>query len=160
VLLAGLVLQAMDLNEAHSERRATSRSDPFHSWQNAMPSPVWHQLLPHYDHIVLVPPRQCASAPIGFESPAFLAGLHGLTINSAEVARFNEGRRQRYCAQVMDEITTGVVDDRSLYILDAPYAAQLRAAAQKPVVCGTIDAALVCVTADSYAPWRDAAQLQ
>jgi hypothetical protein len=125
-----------------------------------MPSAVWHQVLPHYDHLVLIPPRQCASAPIGFDAPAFLAGIHGLTINSAEVARFNEDKRRRYCTQVMSAVAAGVVDDRTLYILDQPHAGQMRAAAQKPVVCGTIDAALVCVTADSYQAWRHAAPLQ
>jgi Family of unknown function (DUF6311) len=160
LLSAGLLLQLIDLHGAHAERRATTRSDEFHAWHSALPSPVWHNVLPHYDHIVLVPARQCGSAPIGFEAPAFLAGLHGLTINSAEVARFNESARRSYCARLEGEIAAGAVADNKLYILDATHAAALRAAAQQPVVCGTIDAALVCVTADSYASWRDQAHLQ
>jgi hypothetical protein len=159
VLAAALVLQLVDLSKPHAERRATSRSEAFHEWLNVLPSPAWHQALQHYDHIVLVPSRQCGSAPIGFEAPTFLAGLHGLTINSAEVARFDEAKRQTYCARLEGEIATGTIDTRSLYILDAPHAAMLRAQARQPVVCGTIDAAFVCVTSDSYGPWRHAATL-
>jgi hypothetical protein len=154
LLAAALAIQLADLRTPHADRRLTSRSDAFHVWANALPSPVWHQLLPFYKHIVIAPPRQCGSAPIGFESPAYLAGLHGLTINSAEVARFDEAKRRRYCARIAAEILTGTVDDQSLYILDTAQAAALKAAARRPVACGTIDAAYVCVTAESYAPWR------
>jgi hypothetical protein len=159
LLVVVLALQLADLRAPHAERRVTSRSDAFHAWPNALPSPVWHDVLPFYKHIVIAPPRQCGSAPLGFESPAYLAGLHGLTINSAEVARFDEAARRRYCARVAAEMLTGTVDDQSLYILDTAQAAALKAAARQPVACGTIDAAYVCVTAGSYAPWRHLAAL-
>lgn len=155
VLSGALLIQLADLRVAHAERRVTSRSEAFHAWGNAMPSAVWHDLLPFYKHIVIVPPRQCASAPLGFESPAYLAGLHGLTINSAEVARFDEAKRRRYCARITAEMLTGSVDDDSLYILDTVQAAALKAAARKPIACGAIDAAYVCVSAQSYAPWKE-----
>jgi hypothetical protein len=85
--------------------------------------------------------------------------LHRLTINSAEVARFDERKRRRYCARIAAEMVTGTVDDQSLYILDTANATALRAAARKPVACGTVDAAFVCVTADSYTSWRHLAAL-
>lgn len=159
LLVAAVGLQLADLRTAHAERRVTSRSDAFHVWANALPSPVWHDVLPFYKHIVIAPPRQCGSAPIGFESPAYLAGLHGLTINSAEVARFDDAKQRRYCSRVAAEMLTGTVDDQSLYILDTAQAAALKAAARRPVACGTIDTAYICVTADSYAPWRHLAAL-
>jgi hypothetical protein len=159
VLGAALLIQLADLRVAHAERRITSRSEGFYAWENMMPSPVWHDLLTFYKHIVIAPPRQCASAPIGFESPAYLAGLHGLTINSAAVARFDEVKQRRYCARIAAEMLTGTVDDETLYILDTAQAAALKTAARKPIACGTIDAAYVCVSAQSYAPWRHLAAL-
>ena len=107
----------------------------------------------------MLPSRQCGSAPLGFDAPAYLAGLHGLTINSAEVARFNEDDRKAYCARLENDLATGAIDDNSLYIVDARTAAQLKTTAVKPAVCGTIDAAQICVTADSYEAWRQLAAL-
>jgi hypothetical protein len=159
VLAAALVLQLADLRPPHAERRVTSRSADFHSWQNPLPSDVWHLVLPHYDHLVLVPARQCGNPPLAFDAPAYLAGMHGLTLNSGEVARFNEDRRQAYCARLENDIAGGQADDRSFYILDAAHADSLRRAANNRVVCGTIDGVHVCVTADSYAPWRRLAAL-
>lgn len=159
LLVIALVVQLADLRAAHAERRITSRSEAFHAWANVMPSALWHEVLPRYRHVVIVPPRQCGSAPIGFESPAYLAGLHGLTINSAEVARFDEAKRQRYCARVAAEMLTGTVDDQTLYILDTAQALALKSAARQPIACGTIDAANVCATAQSYSAWRHLAAL-
>jgi hypothetical protein len=159
VLAVVVAVQLADLNKPHAERRATSRSAEFHSWPTPMPSEIWHQVLPQYRHIVMLPPRQCGKTPLGFEAPAYLAGLHGLTINSAEVARFNEDDRKAYCARLEQELAAGAIDDDSLYIVDARTAQRLKAAARKLAVCGTIDAAQICVTADSYGAWRSLAAL-
>jgi hypothetical protein len=159
-LAAGLALQLLDLRGAHADRRTTARSETFHTWVNDLPSPVWHEILPRYDHIVIAPPRLCAEEPIGFEAPALLAGQYGLTLNSGEVARFDELKRRQYCRRLADEFLSGAVDDRSLYLVADEYATALRASSQKPLVCGSIDRAYVCVTADSYRAWATSVALQ
>lgn len=159
VLAAAVVLQVVDLSGAHGERRVTSRSDAFLTWQNPLPSPAWHQALPHYDHLVLYPPRQCASAPIGFEAPAYLAGLHRVSINSAEVARFDERARSAYCNDLERQLAEGIVDERTMYLMNPANAQRLKSVARTPLVCGVIDVVTVCVTSASYEPWRAAAVL-
>lgn len=159
-LLAGAIaLQMVDLHGVYRQQRALSRSAEFHAWANPLPSPAWHHVLPHYDHLVLVPSHQCGSAPIGFESPAFLAGLHGLTINSVEVARLDQTERGRYCERLETEIASGILDDRSLYILDEAHEAMLSDVAHQRVVCGPLDAIRLCVTATSYERWRSVVRL-
>jgi hypothetical protein len=159
VLTGAIVLQIADLHRAYQHQRAMYRSAEFHAWANPLPSPAWHQLLPHYDHVVLVPSQQCASTPIGFEAPAFLAGLHDLTINSAGVARLDQAKRERYCERLESEIANGVLDDRSLYSIDAAHEVVLSDVARDGVVCGSLDAVRVCVTATSYERWRSLVRL-
>lgn len=158
-LTLALAVQLVDLSAAHQQRYATSRSAAFHAWENPLRASLWHQALPHYDHLVLYPPRQCASAPIGFEGPAYLAGLHGLTINSAEVARFDDPARIAYCAHLSQQMATGMVDERSIYLMDQATAAQFKSVAVTPLACGPIDVMTVCVSQASYQTWRAGAEL-
>jgi hypothetical protein len=150
VLAAAVALQFIDQRTAYAERRAASRSDAFHTWSRRLVSPVWNELLGHYEHIVLVPASQCGGAPLEHEELAFLAGLSGVSINSGLGARWDEAKRRRYCAQLGQDVANGVVHDRTLYIVTPEYEQRLRAAARVPVVCGDVDAARVCVSAASY----------
>ena len=159
ILAAALVLQFVDQRNAHAERRATSRSDAFHAWPRQLLSPAWDTVLPHYERIVIVPASQCGGAPIEHEELAFLAGMHGLTINSGLGARWDESSRRRYCGALEVDVSSGRVEDRALYVVTARHEQRLRESARTPVVCGTIDVARVCVTAASYASWRDTVQL-
>jgi hypothetical protein len=154
VLASAVALQIVDQANAHAERRTTSRSEAFHAWPRQLVSPAWHEVLPHYEHLVIVPASQCGGAPLDHEEVAFLAGLHELTINSGLGARWDDTARRRYCGALDVAVSSGAIDDRSLYIVTPQYEERLRAAG-RPVVCGTIDTARVCVTAASFARWRD-----
>ncbi len=156
LLVIVIGVQILDLRPAYAERYALAHSKAFHEWPGAPRSPVWTAALPHYDHLVLFPPLQCGPAPVLFELPAYLAGLHGLTVNVGEVARSNEGDRARYCDQLERDLAAGRVDDRSMYLVHPANEARLRAAAPA-LVCGTIDDIRTCVTVSSYQAWRDAA---
>jgi hypothetical protein len=158
ILLTALVVQAVDLHGAHEERRRGARAPGFYAWASPMASPVWHQVLPHYEHLVLYPPPQCGGQPVGYEGPAYLAGLHRLTLNAGGVARPDDAARLRYCHDLGDQVKAGHLDDRSIYIVPPGEVEAIRAAA--PAVCGTIDQLAVCVTAASYQPWRDLADLR
>jgi hypothetical protein len=157
VLTAAVALQFVDQATAHAERRLTSRSEAFHAWPRRLVSAAWHDILPHYDHVILAPASQCGGAPLEHEELAYLAGLHGLTINSGLGARWDEARRRRYCGELEVMISRGAIDDRSIYIVSAAHERQLRTLA--PVVCGGIDVARVCVSAVSYERWRDTVRL-
>jgi hypothetical protein len=150
ILLTIVTVQAIDLHGAHEERRRGARDPGFYEWPSPMPSPVWHQVLEHYDHLVLYPPPQCGNSPVPYQAPAYLAGLHGLSVNAGQVSRRDEGSRREYCQALGDHMTAGVVDDATVYIVHAPEAEGLRARARSPIVCGEIDSLMVCVTAHSY----------
>lgn len=158
VLVAAVGLQAVDLHGAHASRRASARDPAFHAWDSPMPSPVWHQVLRHYDHVVLYPPPQCGAAPVGFEAPAYLAGLHGLTLNTGGVARPDDAARLRYCHDLGERVKAGQLDDRSLYLVAPDGMDAIRAAA--PAVCGGVDRVAICVTERSATPWRSLVELR
>jgi hypothetical protein len=159
LLGAAAALQMVDLNGAHLERRRNAHDPAFHAWNQIMVSAAWTAALPHYDHLVLYPPPQCGPSPVPYEPAAYLAGIHGLTINAGGVARPDESARTAYCHDLGDAVKAGRVDARSFYVMMPSQVAALRAVAAPPVVCGVIDALSVCVTAQSYQRWRDAAQL-
>jgi hypothetical protein len=156
VFAAAIALQFADQHNAHQERRATSRSEAFHTWPRHLTSPTWHAVLPQYDHLLIVPATQCGGAPVEHEELAFLAGLHGLTINSGLGARWDVAARRRYCGQLEAMVARGEVEDNEVYVVSAAHEERLRVAARKPVVCGQVDAVRICVTADSHRAWRDA----
>lgn len=160
MLLAFVTLQALDLHGAHEERRRSARSPAFYAWDNPMMSPVWSRVLPEYDHLVLYPPPQCGAAPMPWEPAAYVAGLHGLTLNAGGVARPDDAARLQYCHELGDQLKAGEIDARSFYIVLPSEVEALRRTATPPAVCGIVDTLSVCVSAESYVRWRDLATLQ
>ena len=66
ILLVTIVVQVLDLHGAHEERRRGARDPAFYEWASPMPSPLWHQVLLGYDHLVLYPPPQCGTSPVPY----------------------------------------------------------------------------------------------
>ncbi|MGE3277464.1 MAG: DUF6311 domain-containing protein [Vicinamibacterales bacterium] len=147
VLTLGLAvaLQVVDLHGAHAERHDTSRDPAFHAWDMPLQSAFWQETLPRYRHLVLVGPEQCGHAPLGFEAPAYLAGLHGLTINAGEVARPSEPARRAYCESLIARVEAGSLDAASLYIVDSFYRPLFDRA---DVRCEDVDGVTVCAAND------------
>jgi Family of unknown function (DUF6311) len=160
LLAAAVVLQLVDLRAAHAFRRRTSHDPAFFSWVHPLTSPAWHAALPHYDHLVLYPPPHCGIPPAPFEAAAYFAAMHGLTINGGLVARMDNAARIPSCHALSRTVFGGEFDASSIYLIDPMHLGALRKGAQRPIVCGVLDGVGVCVTADSYASWRDAATLE
>jgi hypothetical protein len=160
-LLAGtIVLQAVDLSGHHRELRQTTHAEAFHTMQETLLSPVWNVVLPRYERLLLYGPPQCGPAPVPFEHPALLAGNHGLSINTAHLARSDRAATLAYCQGLRRDFDAGVVDDDAIYLLNRDLVDRFRANAARPVVCATLDRIPVCVTAASYDPWRQLAAFQ
>ena len=152
ILAVAVALQFVDQRAAHADRRGTSRSEAFHTWPRRLTSPEWHDILPFYDHVVLVPASQCPNAPVGHEELAYLAGLHDATINSGLGARWNESRRRRYCGALEVSMSKGELADDAIYIVSSVHEERLRAVATD-AVCGGLDALRICVTRASRERW-------
>jgi hypothetical protein len=159
VVAVALVIQIVDLRPGHGERRFTSRSEAFHAWPRQLNAATWGTVLSYYDHISLVPASQCGGAPLEHEELAFLAGMHGLTINSGLGARWDESRRRRYCGALEAAITEGRIEPGTIYIVSRAHEQRLHAAAGERVVCGSLDSARVCVSSKSYETWPDTVRL-
>jgi hypothetical protein len=160
VLAAAIVLQMVDLHDAHLGARRYAHDPALHAWAQPMASRAWATALARYDHLVLYPPPQCGFSPLNPPEPAaYVAALRGLTINAGGVARPDDWGREIYCFDLAEAMKAGRLDEQSLYIMLPSEVAALRAAAAQPVVCGVIDTLSVCVTASSYQQWRDVARL-
>lgn len=159
VLTTVVIVQAVDLHGVHEERRDTARDPGFHTWTHPMMSPAWHDVLPAYRHLVLYPPPQCGQAPVPYEAAAWLAGLHGLSLNTGGVARPDEAARDRYCRGLGDQVKAGALDDDSVYIMPEGEVEAVRAASPR-VVCGRLDTVHVCVTTATADRWRAHAALR
>lgn len=161
LLCAVVALQLVDLREAHAFRRGVARAPEFHAWKPTLASPAWHHLLPNYKHVLLYPPSYCGGAPVDLASIGYLAGLHGLTLNSGLVARVDEQQRLAACRQIADAINRGDVDDANVYLgRPGEIDVVIKRNAQQPVVCGVLDNVGLCVTARSYEAWRHVAALE
>lgn len=153
VLALAVLVQVVDLRDAHAERRAASRSDALHGQGLPLTSPLWAAALPHYTHMVLVNPEQCGEAPTTYGWPAYLAGLYDLTINAGVVARPDVEKLRAYCRSLEERTRAGVVADDTIYLVHPRFVAPLQQQAQSPVVCLEADGIPVCVTERSYAAW-------
>jgi hypothetical protein len=160
MLVAALAVQAVDLHAHYRTLREGTHSDAFHNWQQTLLSPVWHVVLPHYTRMLFYGPPQCGPAPVPFPHAALLAGIHGLSINTGHAARTSRDAVLAYCGRLRRDFDAGVVSDDAIYLLNGYLADRFRANAQRPVVCATLDRIPVCVTAASYEPWKNAAELR
>jgi len=86
-------------------------------------------------------------------------GVLGAVLAGLLVARLDARARAAYCDDLERQIAAGIVDERTMYLMNAASAARLQSAARTPLVCGPIDVVTVCVTSASYEPWRTAAVL-
>lgn len=159
LLAAVLAIQAADVH-GHYESMRKVRLDPaWHEWPEALTAPAWQAALPHYDHIVMLPPPQCGRPPASVAALAYLAGVHGLSINGGLVARFDDRARRAACDALEASREAGEVRPDTVYVTSIDALPAFRASAARPVVCGPVDGVGVCVEAGSYAAWRDAASL-
>ncbi len=156
ILMLAVVLQMADLRPGVAERRALTRSPEFRTWPSAPRSPVWAAALPYYRHIVLYLPHYCGVPPVTFELPGYLAGLHRVTVNDGEVARYDVAERRAYCPALERALAAGQVQDDTLYLVHPVFEAAFRASAPS-LVCGDVDGLRVCTTRASYTPWQHAA---
>jgi hypothetical protein len=111
-------------------------------------SPAWELARGDYDHIALYPPQMdpgVCGAPWE-ESHVFRyidqAYKLRMTINSAHLSRFDIPATEQMCRELEREVTTGPLDERTIYVLSEG-ATFPRARA----ICGKPDGREVCVAA-------------
>ena len=157
VMSLACIVQLVDLRGVLIERYVANRSEYFHAHRLPLTSRVWTAALPHYEHLVLYPPQQCGVAPTSFEWPAYLASLHGLTINAGEVARSQVEVRDTYCRSLEGTLASGRVTDNTIYVVERTRVELFRVRALVPLVCGEVDRLTLCVTARSAQRWQSQA---
>lgn len=153
VLVAVIGVQCYDLVDLFADRRATAHSEAFHQWANPFVSSRWPVIARHYRHLVLAPPPQCASSPIGSEAALWFGTSHGLTVNTGTLSRGSELARARYCRALSEALVAGRLEPESLYLLTDVQLAELPADAAD-LACGRLDGLVLCSRAASAPVWQ------
>lgn len=147
LLAAAVVVQLYDLHAIHLDRRAATHSEAFYAWVNPFVSQRWSELAASKRHLVLAPPPQCGTPAVELSPAIRFAVSHRLSVNSGVLSRHEERARARYCEGLKRDLAEGRLDPESLYVLPAPAAAALQAAAPTTVRCEVIDGVDACVAA-------------
>lgn len=153
-LALAVALQAGDM----SAMRPWIRTLDDFGYRDPLASPVWTVAPRHYRRIVMVPSNLCARGEtVDLRPFELLAGREGLAINAGATARFDQPRAAVYCQAMAQDVAAGLRDEDALYVM-APERLPTPASTSERV-CGVADGFGVCVSARSYARWRDAAPL-
>jgi len=153
-LAVALVLQAGDLTGMLPWIRTIGD----YGFRDPLVSRVWTAAPRHYQRLVLVPSNLCARTDALDVRPfALLAGRERLALNGGATARYDQQRAAGYCRDLAREVAAGLPDSGAIYVM-APERLPSPATAGDRV-CGVADGFGLCVSAESYARWRDEAPL-
>lgn len=70
----------------------------------------------NYQKLMTFPSHQCGESPVSFPALEKLAVTHGLKTNSAYLARYSENDLKIHCKALLDNISSGKLEDDSIYI--------------------------------------------
>jgi hypothetical protein len=157
VLGLAVVLQAVDLHDAHALRRRAARDPAFHAWPQLFAGDRWRVVAPHYRHVELVPAPQCGVPPIGYEPAVRLAADYRMTVNAGVIARRDLRAQRQYCAEADAAVDAVRLRDDTIYVVSEAAAAVLAKGGGPAVACGRLDAVWMCTTAAAHAAWVGAA---
>lgn len=150
LLTAALVVQLVDLHRWWLEMHNGSRTSEFFAWDMPLKSHEWDELLPRYRHMRLYFPEFCRGAAAAPTAPAaYLASLHGLTINDGFAARVLPERQVAACRTFGDDFSRGFLDDRTVYLLHPSLLPDFVGRLGNAVECRTIDDVSVCTSRGS-----------
>jgi hypothetical protein len=150
---AAIAVQAVDL-AGMARYVGDVRSFGF---RDPLVSAFWNNVAPQYDHLVMVPPSFCTrEASVDYIPFALRAGLHGLSINNGNTARFDVRRARAYCDEIRREVDGGAAADRALYIVRLDLVPHLQQRSGGATRCTVIDGFGVCFSAASLSRWHNA----
>jgi len=153
-LSLGLSIQLFDFYPKISAHYQVHQQPEYYLWDNPLKSDIWEFAAQYYRHITLLPPYACDEPAAPYAPFAYLAGHHGMTLNSGYLARFNGAQTRQYCQQLMQAIQHGQVEADHLYIVHPRYLTLFQTTAQHPLSCASIDSYNACVSKASYLKWQ------
>ena len=129
-----------------------------HGYRDPLVSRVWAVAPRHYERLVLVPSNLCAREGVLDVLPfVLLAGRERLAINAGATARYDRNRAAEYCDALARDVEAGLRDPAALYVMAPDRLPSPATVGDR--VCGVADGVGLCMSAASYAQWRDDAPL-
>jgi hypothetical protein len=156
-MVLAVLIQAVDLSPAPAFIADTG----LHGFRNPLNSRFWDIAAPYYQRIILIPSNLCErSGYVEYSAFALLAGRHRMAINSGMTARYDVRKAVAYCESLDEEIANGLTTPGSLYVVRRDLMPHVsRRVGPNGPICTTVDGLGVCISADSYRPWRDAFEI-
>ncbi len=129
-----------------------------HGFRDPLVSRVWAVAPRYYERLVLVPSNLCAREGVLDVRPfLLLAGRERLAINAGATARYDRRRAAEYCDALTRDVEAGLRDPGALYVMAPELLPSPATVGDR--VCGVADGVGLCMSAASYARWRDEAPL-
>ena len=153
-LAAALAVQAGDL----SGMVPWIRTIGDYGYRDPLVSRVWAVAPRYYARLVLVPSNLCARERVLDLRPfLLLAGRARLAVNAGATARYDQRRAAEYCDTLARDVAAGMRDAEAIYVMEPELLPSPATVGDR--VCGVADGVGLCVSAASYARWRDDAPL-
>lgn len=152
ILTLAVVLQAIDVSSQYRGMQVIRTV----RWTNPLPSEFWPRVLPHYDHLTLLPTNMCGGGPpIDYTPFALHAGRAGVTINAGFAARYDARKVEQYCQTLTGRLRQGDFARDEIYVTLPKLVPVLSAAPKTPLACTYVDGYAVCVVRETYLGWQD-----
>jgi len=148
VLSVALGIQLLDFHPQHRAHWTNFHTNAtWHSWEPEVDLAAWQTWTQDAQHLVKIPSRFCGEPAAPFFPFAYYAASHGLTINTAYVARYDVAAMEAYCQQLHTRLDTGEVKTDTVYLIGAEFVERFKANAQKPLTCQQITGIETCKVA-------------
>jgi hypothetical protein len=105
------------------------------------------ELSKDYKNIMIFPSYQCGESPVHFPALEKMAVTHGLKTNSVYLARYSENDLKIHCKALLDNISSGKLEEDSIYIFGSSLfsvANRINQQVNGSHICGFQDGLIVC----------------
>lgn len=146
LLTAALALQIFDFSRAHA-RYAGLRAKADQSVAGThLEDARWGLLAQDKRHLTMLPPSSCGGDDLPYLPFLLLAARHEMTLNSGYLARWNQRKTFRYCADLSEQIASGQLPSDALYVVGDEWRGIFRRA-EPDARCESLDGYEACTVA-------------
>lgn len=150
LLLAALVLQMVDLSVAHAVLGSVRLDARVVPADMRFDDARWSRLASGRTHLTMLPPKACGNEPGPYLPFQLFASMHGMTINTGFVARWDADATRSYCSSLQQQLAAHAFSADDLYVVGKDWQDRFANGNPHPT-CERIDGYDACVLPDTGA---------
>jgi len=144
LVTAAFALQALDLSNAHLYYAALRSGIGWPKPEQQLRDPRWDSLTYKRRQLTLIPPTSCGVQPGSYLPFQLLAARHGMSLNTAYVARWDPDANAEYCQRLVTQVESGALDADEVYVVAADWRERFEKNGQASH-CESLDGFRACV---------------